>query len=388
MNVRNDFEVLGKGIIYMDSACVSLKPKQVVSAMNEYYSDFPACGGRSMHRLGNQVTRAVEDSRKTIARFFNAKPNEIVFTRNTTEAINLVAHSLGLRPRDRVLTTDKEHNSNLVPWLVDKGIVHEFVKSNPDNTFNMEEYKRKVKGVRLVSMYHTSNLDGVSIPAEDVIKIAHENGALVMLDAAQSAPHKQVDVKKLDVDFLACSGHKMLGPSGIGMLYGKIELLREMEPFMVGGDTVKDTTYEKAVFEEPPEKFEAGIQNYAGIIGFAEAVRYLGKIGMKRIAQHELQLNKTITEAFLKLGIDIIGPKDPALRGGIISFNIKGKDPHEVALMLDHSSKILIRSGAHCVHSWFNAHGLKGSARVSLYIYNTEDECKKLIDAITKIAKI
>ncbi|MBR9691580.1 cysteine desulfurase [Candidatus Woesearchaeota archaeon] len=389
--IRKDFPVLEKGIIYMDSACVSLKPQQVVKAMNCYYNEFPACAGRSMHKLGEKVTEEVSKARKIIAKFFNAKPNEIVFTKNTTESINLVANSLGLKKGDKVITTDKEHNSNLLPWqnLAKRGIIHEIIKSNEDNTFNMDKFKEKIKGAKLVSMVHTSNLDGVTIPAEEIIKIAHEHGALVLLDAAQSVPHKEINVKKLDVDFLACSGHKMLGPSGTGILYGKYHLLEKLEPFLIGGDTVIDTTYTTAEFEKPPEKFEAGLQNYAGIIGLAEAARYLMKIGRKNISKHETELNKKITNELLKIdGIKIIGPEDPELRSGIISFNYKDADPHEIALLLDSSADIMVRSGAHCVHSWFNAHNLKGSARVSLYIYNTEEECDKLIEEINKIVEL
>lgn len=391
--IRQDFPVLDKPIIYMDSACVSLKPKQVVDAMNRYYNEFPACGGRSMHKLGKKVTEEIKKARKTIAKFFNTEPNEIVFTKNTTEGINLVANSLGLKKGDKVITTDKEHNSNLLPWQIlvkNKGIKHDVVFSNEDNTFSLENFENKInKDVKLVSMVHTSNLDGVTIPAKEIIKIAHDYGALVMLDAAQSAPHKEINIKKLDADFLACSGHKMLGPSGTGILYGKYHLLERLQPFLVGGDTVVDTTYTTTEFEKPPEKFEAGLQNYAGIIGLAEATRYLKKIGMKDIEKHELKLNRKITEELINLDdFKIIGPVDPEQRSGIISFNIKNKDPHEIALMLDSSANIMIRSGAHCVHSWFNAHNLKGSARVSLYLYNTEKECDILIENIKKIMQL
>ena len=389
--IRKDFPILEKEITYMDSACVSLKPRQVVEAINSYYNEFPACAGRSMHRLGTKVNKEIEKSRKAIAKFFNAKSSEIIFTKNTTEGINLVASSLGLKKGDKVITTDKEHNSNLLPWqkLAKKGIVHEIIKSNKDNTFNLEEFKNKIKGAKLVSVVHTSNLDGVTFPAKEIIKIAHENNALVMLDAAQSAPHKEIDVKKLDADFLACSGHKMLGPSGTGILYGKQHLLENMEPFIVGGDTVSETTYTTAEFEKPPEKFEAGLQDYAGIIGLGEAVNYLKKIGMKNIGNHEQRLNKRITDELLKIeGVSRIGPADSAKRSGIISFNVKGCDHHEIALMLDKSANIMVRSGAHCVHSWFNAHNMKGSVRASVYIYNTEEECDIFIEQLKKIIKI
>jgi len=387
--IRKDFPVFETGAVYMDSACVSLKPKQVVEAMNRYYYEFPGCAGRSMHKIGNKVTESIAASRKTLAKFFGTKPQNIIFTRNTTEGINLVANSLGLKKGDKVVTTDKEHNSNLLPWqrLAKQGIKHEIVKGNLDNTFNLDEFQDKVKGAKLVSMVHTSNLDGVTNPVKEIIKIAHENGALVMIDGAQGAPHKDINLKKLDVDFFACSGHKMLGPSGIGMLYGKQELLEKIDPFLIGGDTVSESTYTTAEFEKPPEKFEAGLQNYAGMIGFAEAAKYLDKIGMKNIAKHEIKLNKKVTEAFLDMGIKIIGPEDPSLRSGIISFLMKGKDPHEIALMLDSSANIMTRSGAHCVHSWFNAHNMVGTTRASLYLYNNEEDCDKLIEEIKKIAK-
>lgn len=389
--IRKDFPIFEKNITYMDSACVSLKPRQVVEAMNAYYYEFPACAGRSMHKLGKRVTDEIHKSRKTIAKYFNAKTEEIVFTRNTTEGINLVANSLGLKKGDKVITTDKEHNSNLLPWqkLSKEGIVHEIIKSKDDNIFDMDSFEEKVKGAKLVSVVHTSNLDGVTNPVQEIIKIAHDNGAIVMLDGAQSAPHKEINLKKLDVDLFACSGHKMLGPSGIGMLYAKSDILDKLNTFLVGGDTVSDTTYTTAEFEKPPEKFEAGLQNYAGIIGFSEAVNYLKRVGVKNIEAHEHKLNKKVTEGLLDLGnIEIFGPEDPSQRSGIVSFQMKNRDSHEIALMLDSSANIMIRSGAHCVHSWFNAHNLEGSARASLYLYNTEEECDKLIHEITKISKL
>lgn len=394
--IRQDFPVLAKPKppIYFDNACVTLKPKQVIAAINRYYNEFPACGGRSLHRMGRMVTEEVEKARVAVQKFFGAKnPKEIVFTKNTTEGINLVAHSLGLKAGDTVLTTDKEHNSNLLPWQVlakEKGIRHIIVPSRPDNTFDLLAFAKALenKNVKLVSMVHTSNLDGVTIPAKEIIEHAHDAGALVLLDAAQSAPHREIDVRKLDVDFLACSGHKMLGPSGTGILYGKYHLLEQLSPFMVGGDTVIDTTYTSATMEKPPERFEAGLQDYAGIIGLAEAARYLSAVGLKNIAAHEVELNKRITEGTKNVaGLKIIGPVDPALRSGIFSFNIAGMDPHDIAMLLDRSANIAIRSGAHCVHSWFNAHGIKGSARASMYLYNTPAECDMFVSELAKIAK-
>jgi len=381
--IRSDFPILsskmnGKPVVYFDSACMSLKLSQVVKAMEKYYFEYPACAGRSSHKLGEIVTKKIKEARKTVANFINANEQEIVFTRNTTEGINLLANSLGFKDGDLVLTTDKEHNSNLIPWqrLVEKkNIRHKVVRSNDDGTFNLEKYQELVKGAKLVSMVHTSNLDGTTIPAKEIIKIAHENGALVLLDAAQSTSHMKIDVKSLDVDFLAFSGHKMMGPTGTGVLYGKYELLEKLEPFLVGGNTVEYSTYDDHEMLKSPEKFEAGLQDYAGIIGLAEAIKYLQEIGFENIKKHEYSLNKYITEEIKKHPkIKIIGPEDPALRSSIISFYIEGVDMHQIALMLDDMSNVMIRTGQHCVHSWFNERGIKNSARVSIYCYNTMEE--------------
>lgn len=396
--IRRDFPILqerisGKPIIYMDSACMSLRPVQVVEAMNEYYHNFPACAGRSIHKLGSKVTEKYGEARETVAKFINArKAGEVVFTRNTTEGINLVAHSLGLKKGDVVLTTDIEHNSNLLPWqmLAETGVQHKIVFSKKDMTFDLEAFEKMMnKDVKLVSIVHSSNLDGYTTPAKEIIRIAHDFGSLVMLDAAQSVPHKPVDVKNLDVDFLVFSGHKMLGPSGTGVLYGKYNLLEKLKPFMVGGDTVESSTYESHVFLKPPERFEAGLQNYPGAIGLAEAARYLERVGKDNVAKHETELNKFITKELSGLaGISIIGPASPELRGGIISFNIEGIGFHDIATMLDDMANVMIRSGQHCVHSWFNANKVKGSARVSLYLYNTMGEAKVFIDTLKEILKL
>lgn len=396
--IKKDFPLLNrkikdKPIVYFDNACMSLKPRQVVEAMNEYYYNYPACAGRSSHRLGEMATKKVDEARKIIARFINA-PSEknIIFVRNTTEAINLLANSLELNTRDQILTTDKEHNSNLVPWQVlsqRKGVVHRIVRSKTDGTFDLDNYKEQVKGVRIVSMVHTSNLDGTTIPAKEIIKIAHENGALVILDCAQSAPHLPIDVKDLDVDFLAFSGHKILGPTGTGVLYGKYELLEQLQPFLVGGNTVEYSTYESHKMLMPPEKFEAGLQDYAGIIGLGEAIKYIEAVGFEAIKKQELELNTYITNEITKINkIKIIGPVDPALHSGIINFYIPGVNMHQIALMLDEMAGIMIRSGQHCVHSWFNDKQIINSARVSLYFYNTLEESKKFVENLNKIMTI
>jgi cysteine desulfurase/selenocysteine lyase len=398
--IRLDFPALqkkwnGKYPIYLDNACMTLKPAQVMDAMNEYYNEYPVCGGRSLHKMAKKVDEKVIEVREKFQGFLSAqRSEEIIFTRNTSEGLNLIANCLDFKKGDIVLTTDKEHNSNLIPWQVQarkKGIKHMVVNSNPDNTFdigNFEETLNKNKNVRLVSMVHTANLDGYTIPAREIIKIAHDHGALVMLDGAQSAPQKPIDVKALDVDFFAFSVHKMLGPTGMGVLYGKYQLLEELAPFLVGGDTVSDTTYEAAKFLPPPEKFEAGLQNYAGIIGSGAAVDYLNRVGLSNIEKHEEKLNRIITDGIKDItGLKIIGPQDPAQRVGIITFTLefpKGGDAHDIAIILDETENIAVRSGAFCVHSWFNYRKCEAAVRASLYLYNTEEEARKFIDALEK----
>jgi len=408
--IRNDFPILNKEldgmpIVYFDNSCMTLRPRQVIDAMNRYYIDFPACALRSHHKLSTKATEEVEKSRKTIQKFVGAKSEkEIIFTKNTTEGINLVANSLALsgffKKGDVVLTTNKEHNSNLIPWQMlvkHKSITHKIVEFNDE--FSMQDFEKKLtKEVRLVSMVWTSNLDGTSIPIKEIIEKAHANKSLVLIDAAQAAPHKKIDVKSLGADFISFSGHKMLGPSGTGIFYGKESLLNSMSPFIVGGETVKDSTYESADFEELPMKFEAGLQNYAGIIGLAAACDYLSKINLDLVEQHEKKLNKIITSELTNhlinknyKRIKILGPSDPSQsekRGGIFSFNIEGADPHNVAITLDSAHNIMLRSGHHCCHSWFNAKNINGSVRASLYLYNTEEEAEFFVEKVKEVLKV
>lgn len=385
--IRKDFPLLNqkKPVVYFDNACTTLRPTSVLEKMKEYYEMYPSCGGRSHHKLSKKVDEEILRARITAAKFFNAKSeSEIIFVRNATEGINLIANSLKWKAGDKVLCSDKEHNSNLVPWLVAKqrGIKHEVFEFG-----NIEDFTKKVRGTKLVSIVQTSNVDGTSQDIKEMIKIAHEQGALVLIDAAQSAPHKEVDVRRLDCDFMVCSGHKMLGPSGLGILYGKMDLLKELNQFIVGGETVSNTTYTSFIPEKIPERFEGGLQDYGGIVGFAEALRYLQKIGMKEIENHEQKLNERLTKGLLDLGVDILGTNDAMLRGGICAFNVGKASPHDISMMLD-SFGIATRSGMHCAHSWFNAQGLKGSCRVSLYFYNTEEEVDYFLEKMKDIVKI
>ena len=399
--IRNDFTLLRQddAPIYLDNACMSLKPDCVIDAMNEYYYEYPACGGRSLHYLSRRVTDEVAEAREDIATFIGCTPEELVFTRNTTEAINLVSYSLNLSKGDVVITSDKEHNSNLVPWQqlsTRKGVEHKIVPTDEHGLLDVERLEEVLEDVGrtnkrvLVSMAHTSNLDGASIDAEEVVKLSHDYSALVMLDGAQSVPHHPVNVSTLDVDLFAFSMHKMLGPAGIGCLFGKSEILEEMQPFITGGDTVDDTTYSDASFKRPPEKFEAGLGNYAGYVGAGEAVRYLKKIGMKSIQKHELELNRILNSVSNIEGVHLIGPEDPELRGGIttLSLEMSGGDAHDVALMLSENARIAVRSGAFCVHSWFNGRNLGAALRVSTYIYNTKDECNLFCEKFEEVMEL
>jgi cysteine desulfurase/selenocysteine lyase len=393
--IRQDFASLSREVSYFDNAWMSLRPKQVIAAVEEYYQKYPACGSRSLHRWGKIVTDKCEAARKLVADFINAKkPEEVVFVKNTTEGLNLVAHSLDFQPGDKVITTGKEHNSNLIPWQIlvqEKKIEHLIVPSPKDGSFDLTEFTRLLEqdNVKLVSMVLTSNLDGTTIPAKKIIKLAHDKGVLVMLDAAQTVAHQPVDVRDLDVDFIAFSGHKMLGPTGVGVLYGKYRLLEKLKPFLVGGDTVSSTTYTSFKLLPPPEKFEAGLQNYAGIIGLGAAVQYLQKIGFKAIKQQEEKLNQLISLELAKLPqVTVLGPESYQKRNSLVSFIVKGKDSHQVALLLDELAAVLVRSGQHCVHSWFAAHQLKSSVRASFAFYNTQAEAEIFLQTLKQILEL
>lgn len=379
--IRKDFPILEKGIVYLDSACMSLKPRSVIEAMNDYYYNYPSCGERSSHRLGKKVTEEYEKARKKTARFIGAKTEELIFTRNTTESINLVANSLKLKATDTVITSDKEHNSNFLPWMK----YHHVTVPTRNSRFDMAAFRNAInKNVRIVSMVHTSNIDGETFPVKEIGETVHDQGAVFMLDGAQSVPHKEIDVKKLGCDILAFSGHKMLGPS-IGCLYVRKEISENMEPFMVGGGTVQDVVKEKPIFLKPPELFEAGLQNYAGAIGLGAAIDYLESVGLKNIEKHEIAINEIITEGLSSIKNAAIIGGSPEERGGIVSFNINGIDSKELAIMLD-SYNIMVRGGFHCCHNWFNTHEIRGSVRASLYFYNNKVDAEKFVAAIKKVA--
>lgn len=391
-HLRSDFPTLcqDKPPAYLDNACVTLKPQQVIDSISDYYSKYPGCGGRSVHRYGTQVSRLVQQSRKTVADFINANsPNEMIFTRNATHSLNQIAKGLSWEKGDVIITGDREHNSNLVPWIQLKqefGIEHRVVKSNPDNSFNMENFEDACSDagdkLKLVSMSHVGNLDGVKIPIKEITKVTHEHNALISVDGAQSTPHMKVDVQELDIDFLSFSIHKMCGPSGMGGLWGRTELLENMRTIQAGGQTVTSTTYDSLEWAKPPSKFEGGLGNFAGLIASGSAIDYLSKLDMNAVHEHEISLNRIMTNGIKHLnGIEIIGPENPEMRSGICSILMNQLPAHDIAILLDEAAGVMVRSGQHCVHSWFNDRGHKdGSLRASAYLYNTEDDAKLFVD--------
>lgn len=394
--VRRDFPFFskyGSSLVYFDNACQTLRPRQVIEMMNEYYMDYPACAGRSVHRLSTQVSIKIDEAREKLLRFLNAPSDyEIVFTKNATEAINLVARGFNWNSDDVVVTTDIEHNSNHLPWIRENsrsGLKRRIVPTN-DGLLDLEIYRSKLdRHVRIVSLVHTSNVTGTTIPAREAVKMAHEVGAVALLDGSQAAPHQPVDLKRIQADFYVVSLHKMLGASGVAALCARRDLLNELEPLILGGGGVVESDYEHMEYLPPPEKFEAGLQNYAGIIGSIAAIEYLEKIGMREIMEHEIMLNTQITRLIRDMpGVKIIGPEDPELRGGIISFTVDDMKPHDVAVILDEMDGILVRSGMHCVHPFFKRKELEGSVRASLYIYNTLEECERFCSSLRKLISI
>ncbi|MFA6710106.1 MAG: cysteine desulfurase [Candidatus Methanomethylophilaceae archaeon] len=380
--------------MYLDSACQSLKPDSVIEKMLEYYNEYPACGGRSVHSMATRVSMGVDETREKLAKFFGSKnENDFVFTKNCTEGMNIVARGFGLKKGDTVLTTDVEHNSNHVQWLEmakDIGIRRRYCRTSRCGEFDIEEFKNVMdRDVKLVSMGHSSNVTGCTVPIKEVTEIAHDYGAAVLVDGAQAAPHMPVDVVDMDVDFYSASIHKMLGPSGVGFLYGKSERLEKLRPLIYGGGIVGLATYDTVKISPAPERFEAGLENYSGIIGASAAIDYLEKVGMRGIADQETYLQTLIQKGLEDIEeITLVGPEDPSKRGGIFSFNIKGLNPHDVAMMLDNMDTILVRSGMHCAHPFFVSRNINGCVRASVYLYNDDEDIDRFVAALKKIVAI
>jgi len=395
--IREDFpslnmDINGKPPIYLDNACVTLKPLSVIDSITKYYREFPGCHGRSLHYFSEQTSKYYAFSRKSIQKFISARRiEEIIFTRNTTEGINMLSNIIPLKDKT-VLISELEHNSNLLPWQklkMEKGIEYNSFNLNKDLTFSIEKFQEKInKNVGLVSIPNVSNVTGVAYPVKEIAKITHENGALLLIDGAQTASSSSINVRENQADFYAFSAHKMFGPSGMGCLYGKKELLEKYPPFMIGGETVTDSKFDSFSISQLPDKFEAGLQNYAGAMGFKAAIDYISKIGIDNIKTHVIKLNAILSDKLANNSeIILIGPKLPELRNNIFNFYIKGIDSLMISNILNKSKNIMIRSGKHCAHSWYNKYQLPDSIRVSFSIYNTPEEVIALIEEIKTILK-
>jgi cysteine desulfurase/selenocysteine lyase len=370
---------------------MSLVPNAVLESMEAYYRDFPGCAGRSLHRFSEEVGRRYEGARSAFARFLGrSDPSGIVFLRNATEAINLVGQGLSWKTGDRVLVSDREHNSNLIVWqrlASERGIRIEILPLPDDGGFDAEALEERLKkGVRLVSLFHTSNLDGHTLPIREITERAHAHGALVLFDGCQAAPHQKLELDRIGVDFYAISAHKMLGPTGTGVLAAATEPLSHLRPLLLGGETVEGSTLETHVLRPPPHRFEAGLQNYAGVIGAHAGLDYLSRIGFDAVQAQQFAVNARVTAAFEgEPRVHLLGPADPRVRSSIFSFTVDGVDPHDVAVFLDEGHDVMVRSGMHCVHSFYSRRGLPGNVRASFYFYNDRGDADRLIAGLREL---
>ncbi len=399
--IRQDFPILnqrtdGKPLVYLDSGASSQKPLAVIEAIDEYYRTYNANVHRGIYDLSEIASEAYEKARKKVARFINAKSwRELIFTRNATESINLVAYSWGLenlKPGDVILATEMEHHANLVPWqqiAKRTGAELRFIPITPQGLLDMDAYQRLLTpAVKLVAFTLMSNVLGTITPAKEIISKAHAVGALVVADGAQSVPHLPTDVQDLDCDFLAFSAHKMLGPTGIGALYGKKALLAKMQPFLTGGDMIRQVTLEGAQWNDLPWKFEAGTPAIAQAIGFGVAVDYLKTLGMEQVRQHEVELTAYALDRLSQVeGVNILGPHNIKIRGGAVSFTFGDIHPHDLASMLNYHN-IAIRAGHHCAQPLHDKLGLSATARASFYVYNTAEEIDRLAEGLEAARKV
>jgi cysteine desulfurase/selenocysteine lyase len=423
--LRKDFPPLqrlrnGKPPIYLNNTCMTLRPRPVIEALTQYYEEFPTCGGgraegaKRLHNWFLEELKAKEDETRESARALlnAASANEIVWTKNTSEALNVVAHGLALEPGDEIVQSEREHNSNLVPWLEAERrvrekagdpslVVRRYFDLAPDGSLDLAKALAAIgPRTKVVAIGHASNLDGTTIPDDAMRRIAertHAVGGVLVVDAAQSVPHRRVDVRALGIDFLAFSLHKMCGPSGMGCLYGRQDLLDALAPFVVGGDTIADTWQDRVIYKSAPGRFEAGLQDYAGMLGAKAAIDYVvNDVGLDFVRDHEHRLNAYMTERLLPLECDhfwIRGPKDPALRGGVLTMaSSTGALLNAIERLGDEESNIMLRKGMFCVNAYlhrrFDAAGnAKNNLRASVYFYNTEEECETLCRIVERVVR-
>jgi len=396
-SIRKDFPILqrkvhGKPLIYLDNAATSQKPVQVMDSITNYYKNYNANIHRSIHTLGEEATEKYEEAHDKVAEFINADSYQnVVFTKNTTESLNLLAYSLTakLKKGDEIVISEMEHHSNFVPWqqlAKQRDLKLKFIKITKEGLLDAGSINQNItKKTKIVSITHVSNVLGTINPIKDIAKIAHENEAIMIADGAQSTPHMPIDVKNLDVDFYAFSGHKMLGPTGIGVLYGKRDLLDEMQPFLYGGEMIREVKFDDTKFNDLPWKFEAGTMNIVEGIGLGVAIDYLSDIGMEQIQKRDKELVGYAMEKLQELtDMTIYGPKE---RGAVVSFNVKGVHAHDVSQILD-SEGVAIRAGHHCCMPLMSVLGVPATARASFYLYNTEEEIDVFIRALDKVKKV
>ena len=393
--LREDFPILsrminGKPLVYLDNAATTQKPRSVIQSLVDYYENFNANVHRGVHTLSMEATDMTEAARRKVAAFINAEePETIIWTRNATEGMNLVAYGWGranIEAGDEIVTTRMEHHSNLVPWqeiASERGAVIRFLPLAADGSLDLSDVDGIITDkTKLLTFTHVSNSLGTINPARYLTEKAHSVGAVVLVDGAQSVPHMPVDVQEIGCDFLSFSGHKMLGPTGIGALYGRRDLLEGMQPFLTGGEMVLQVTYESASWAGLPWKFEAGTPNIADSIGMGAAVDYLSSVGMDNVREHEKQITEYALARFEEIEeVDVFGPGDPDLRGGVISFHASEVHPHDLGTYLDQQG-IAVRTGHHCTMPLMTTLGVPATTRASFYVYNTEEEVDSLVDGV------
>ncbi|MCX7948020.1 MAG: SufS family cysteine desulfurase [candidate division WOR-3 bacterium] len=392
--IRNDFPLIKQGFIYFDSAASSQKPKIVIDKIKEIYESYYSNVHRGVYRISAKITEEYESAREKIARFINAKSQEVIFTRNATEGLNLVSYILSdhIEEGDEIVITISEHHSNLVPWQqlsIKKGAILKYIDVYNDGRLNLEYLENTItERTKVLAIGHVSNITGIIHPIEKIIKFARNfEHIYIVVDACQSVPHIKVDVKKLDCDFLAFSAHKMLGPTGIGILYAKEELLEKLPPFLYGGDMIDTVELYETKFNRIPYKYEAGTPNFVDAIAFGYAVDYINEIGMENIYNHEKKLLDYFLSKMLYLDfVELYGPKDSKDRICVVPFNVKGLHPHDTASFLDYKN-ICVRSGHHCAQPLLKRMKVGNSVRASLYLYNTTEEIDIFIDALKEIYK-